>query len=139
MSRLALPSAGLVKSFALFVAWLVEPITVPVCPGGVGVGAGGCVGWGVGCCVGCCVGCAVGDGCGAFVAEGEGFAVGDLDAVGVFCAPFVVPTVGVFPCVVAGAVDPAGCAFAICRCCLPCVECGQVLSARTATPPRTPH
>ena len=107
-----MPSAGFVKFFALFVAWLVEPITVPVCPGGVGVGAGGCVGWGVG----CCVGCEVGDGCAAFVAEGEGCAVGDLDAVGVFCAPFVVPTIGVFPCVVAGAVDPAAGALAICGC-----------------------
>ena len=107
-----MPSAGFVKFTALFVAWLVEPITVPVCPGGVGVGAGGCVG--VGCCVGCCVGCAVGDGCAPFVAEGEGCAVGDLDVVGVFCAPGVVPTVGVFPCVVTGAVDLAVGALAIC-------------------------
>ena len=106
------------KLIALFVAWFVCPITVPVCPGGVGVGAGGCVGVGccVGCDVGCCVGCDVGDGCAPFVAEGEGFAVGDLDVVGVFCAPFVVPTVGVFPCVVAGAVDPVVGALAICDC-----------------------
>ena len=110
-----MPSAGFVKLFALLVAWLVYPITVPVCPGGVGVGGGG-GGCCVGCAVGCCVGCAVGDGCGAFVAEGEGCAVGDLDAVGVVCAPCVVPTVGVFPCVVAGAVGLVAGTLATCVC-----------------------
>ena len=81
-SQLAFPLAGLVKLAALLVGILVCPITVPVCGGGVGVGGGGgCVGFGVGCCVGCDVGCEVGcdvgDGCAPFVAEGEGFAVGD--------------------------------------------------------------
>src|SRR5579872_7262445 len=38
MSRLAAPSAGLVKRSELFFARAVEPITVPVCGGAVGLG-----------------------------------------------------------------------------------------------------
>ncbi len=93
---------------------LVWPITVPVCDGGVGVGGGGCVGFGGG----CWVGWDVGEGCAPCVAEDDGLAVGDAvdDPVdtGVFCVPVVVPTVGVFPCVAGGAVDPAVGALAIC-------------------------
>ena len=104
---------------ALFVAWVVCPITVPVCDGGgVGVGCGGCVGFGVGCCVGCDVGCEVGEGCAPCVAEGDGLAVGDavgdMEDPGVFGVPVVVPTLGVFPGVVAGALDPAAGRVAIC-------------------------
>jgi hypothetical protein len=63
-SQLAWPSAGLVKLIALFVAWVVEPITVPV-------GVGGMVGCGVG--VAVCVGCGVA----VCVGDGEGRGVGD--------------------------------------------------------------
>jgi hypothetical protein len=61
-----------VKLTALLVAWLVEPITVPV-GFGVGVGAGGEVG----------VGCGVG-GVGGCVGRG----VGELEGVGVLCGRF---------------------------------------------------
>jgi hypothetical protein len=96
--------------FELLVGWVVEPITVPVCDGGVGVGVGGCVG--IGCGVGCHVGCDVGDGCGTFV--GEGFAVGDLEGVDVVCIPFADPVVGVFPEGVAAEVDPVAGTLGIC-------------------------
>ena len=52
------------KLTALFVAWLVEPITFPA---GVGV----------------IVGCEVGEGRGVCVGEGEGRGVGELEGVGV--------------------------------------------------------
>src|SRR5229473_4535169 len=70
-SQLAWPSAGLVKLIALFVAWLVCPITVPV---GVGV----------------IVGDEVGDGCGVFVGEGDGRGVGC--GVGVLCGRVPLPS-----------------------------------------------
>ena len=66
------------KLTALFVARLVEPITVPV--GIVGVGV-----W---------VGREVGDGCGVCVCVGEavGFAPGDPEAVGFLCDHFPSPS-----------------------------------------------
>ena len=90
----------MVKLTELFFGILVCPITVPVCDG-VGVGGG----W---------VGLGVGEGCAPLVAEGEGFAVGDLEGVGVLCVPVVGPAVGVFPRVVVGVVDPVVGALAIC-------------------------
>ena len=74
--------AGLVKATAELLAWLVWPITVPVCPG-VGVGVGGCVGFG----------CAVGDGCAPLPEVGWG--VGDFDGAGVPVALGVEPGAGV--------------------------------------------
>ena len=92
------------KLTALFVAWLVEPITVPVgigvgvgvgCWVGVGVGGGVAVGVGVGCWVGvgvgvgCWVGVGVGAGCwvgvDVGVCEDEGCGVGGSEGVGLLC------------------------------------------------------
>jgi hypothetical protein len=77
-SQLACLSAGLMKLTALFVARLVEPITVPV--GIVGVGV--------------CVGDDVGDGCGVCVCVGEavGCAPGDPEGVGFLCGHFPSPS-----------------------------------------------
>ena len=74
--------------------WLVEPITVPVCGGGVGVGCGG--GW---------VAWGVGDGWVALVGAGCGLDV--FPGVGFGCVPCcVVPCVaGVVACPCVDVVD----------------------------------
>src|SRR6266849_1152221 len=74
-SQLAWPSAGLVKATAVLVAWVFDPITVPV---GVGVMVGGVV--------------AEGCGMGVFVGDGGCVAVGDPVGVAFLCGHLPLPS-----------------------------------------------